>query len=211
MGIFNRMSAGVSKEELFWKWFTASSRQLMAVKTAREPICDELHRRLKSIEKNLVFLFGPVKDGRREFIVSADGIRAAFPAVQALVAAAPDVPGWKIIAFRPATGVFGGLDFGGRRFTQDDFWFTAHLGIGPRGPGIGLTIYVRGLTKQKDDPALSAAFIMLDHALGEYVVETKLGALSFEQLPVDPLGHGLRPFAELPAVMENLGPDLGKN
>ena len=41
-------------------------------------------------------------------------------------------------------------------------------------------------------------FLMLDCALGEYDVETRIGPITTHLLPPDPVGKGLKPFLMLP-------------
>jgi hypothetical protein len=200
MGIFNKL-LGDSKapEPRFWEWFAEHSDELMAVATAREKICDALVRQMRKVDRGLMFAFGPTRDGRREFVVSADGIRSVFPAVQKLVAAAPDLPGWKIIAFRPAADL-DSITFGDRKMGKDDIWFHAYSSQG----AAAVDLYIRDYTEATAQPLTQAAFLLLDYALGEYDVETKLGALSFKPLPIDPVAEGLKPFRELPETVRQL-------
>jgi hypothetical protein len=66
----------------------------------RERIFDGLAIELQKVDPNLAFEFGP-NDPKREFVISAAGIRSAFPAFVSLAAAAPTLEKWKVIAFRP--------------------------------------------------------------------------------------------------------------
>ena len=45
----------------------------------RERVFDRLEIALHKVDSHLTFEFGPKEDGRREFTISADGIREAFP------------------------------------------------------------------------------------------------------------------------------------
>jgi len=80
---------GQKPEGRFWNWFQAHDSALFAVKTGSEPICGELSEELHRVHSALTFEFGPVDSGRREFVLSADGIKDAFPAVLALGRTAP--------------------------------------------------------------------------------------------------------------------------
>src|SRR5690349_9585027 len=92
--------AVVDKDPAFWKWVAANVDGLKAVKTGREPVTEQLSQHLESIAPGLVFELGV---GREEFelIISADGKKDLFPVVKRLVSAAPQLPGTKVIAFRP--------------------------------------------------------------------------------------------------------------
>lgn len=199
VGLFD-MFRGGSAEVRFWEWFANNSARLSVVKTCREPVCNELYSRMRKVNKNLVFSFGPVEDGRREFVVSADGIRSVFPSVRKLVAAAPEISGWRITAFRPPTGTDHKIRIDNRDICADDVWFAAK----PRGNQIDLALFIRGLERMSEKAGASLVFLMLDHALGEYDVETKLAGLGYYPLPYDPASQGLRPFQELPDTVKKL-------
>jgi hypothetical protein len=63
---------------------------------------------------------------------------------------------------------------------------------------------VNGLTPANRDQLAHPGFLLLDGALGEYDVETKLGSIEFEPMPAEDRRDGLRPFRELPAVVDGL-------
>jgi len=203
MGFFDRLRArgpGRPPEASFWAWFATHSDRLLAVTSADEPVCDELMRQLQKVGGGLWFEFGPDEAGRREFVVSADGARELFPAVRRLVAAAPDLTRWTVIAFRPRKGTDFVIEMGGRKVGHEDVWFREE----PDGDRVGLTLYLRGLDAKNEDVLGQASFIMLDTALGEYDVVTKVGFVERRPLPADPASEGLRPFAQLPDAVDAL-------
>ena len=193
MGILDKLLSRHPEQD-FWPWFEQNSMRLAEVSTGHERICGELVARLHRVHKSLTFVFGPVRDGRREFIVSADGIRDAFPAVRSLVAAAPDIPGWQIIAFRPATGTDVTIQMANCSLGPEDVWFHADRQDGK----VGLTLYIRDMTPENEKLLCGAMFLLLDSAIGEYDVETKVGSLRWLPLPIDPVAEGLKPFRDLP-------------
>ena len=186
MGLFNRTSA----EERFWRWFQTHSSRLFGFEADQERVFRDLTAALEKVEKDLTFEFGPVHDGKREFIVSADGIKDRFPAVRRLVAAAPAMPQWIVIPFRPPKDLDFVIDYGGCRLGPDDVWFLSE----PDGGRVGLTLFVRGLTEDNKNTLGGAGFILLDNALGEFAVETQVGFIEWNPLPSDPEAAGLRPF-----------------
>jgi len=186
MGFFSRES----REEKFWKWFVENAARLLHFESDRDRVFNDLSRALHRVEAGLTFEFGPVKDGRREFIVSADGIKDRFPAVRRLVAAAPAMPEWTVIPFRPPKSLDMTIEFGEHRLGADDVWFTAE----PSEGRTALTIYLRGLTDGNLQALGGAAFILLDAALGEYAVETQVGGIDWKPLPPDPQAEGLKPL-----------------
>src|SRR6266404_9069287 len=87
--------------EDFWKWFQSNEDALFNVEKNREQMFDKLGTEMHKVNPSLTFEFGPIEDGKREFVISADGIKEAFPQVEALYAAAPPLPRWKFVRFRP--------------------------------------------------------------------------------------------------------------
>jgi hypothetical protein len=189
-----------SREQRFWRWFRVNSARLFAFEKDQEHIFDELARELQSVQKNLTFEFGPVSSGRREFIISAGGIHEAFPAVRSLVAAAPALSEWNVIAFRPPKSLDFVVEYGGLRLGADDIRFEAFR----EDTRIALALYLRGYTPKQREVFGNAAFILLDCALGEYVVETAVGGIDFRPLPPDPVPEHLLPFRDIRAVFDTV-------
>ncbi len=93
---------------------------------------------------------------------------------------------WRVIAFRQP----GEAQLRGRvrrhKSGADDLW----SGLPVRGAA-DLEAHIRGLTEANTRLLMGAAFILLDNALGEYVVGTRIGAIDWLPLPDDPAGAGL--------------------
>jgi hypothetical protein len=187
-----------SREERFWQWFNENSTRLFRFESDQEKVFKELGHALSRVEAGLTFEFGPVQDGRREFIVSADGIRDRFPAVRRLVEAAPAMKEWTVIPFRPPKSLEMTIEFGAHKLGPEDVWFTAEQDE----DRTGLTLFIRGLTENNQKELGGAGFIMLDNALGEYAVETQIGFIEWKPLPSDPEGAGLRPFRTIREVFD---------
>ena len=159
-----------------------------------EAIFHELSAEIMRVNKGLTFEIGPLKDSRREFVVSADGIRQFFPAVQALVGAAPPMPGWTVVAFRqPKESMDWVIQLEDCQLEAGDVWFSA----APEGKRVALQLYVRGFQDESRQTLGKATFLLLDCALGEYAVETGIGTVEFHLLPEDPAALGLQPFAAI--------------
>jgi len=198
--VVGSLSFGDSPEARFWGWFQRNSDRLKHFERDQDRIFSELSGELKRINGDLVFAFGPTKGGVREFVVSAGGISSAFPAVKKLVSAAPKMPSWKITAFRPRVGVTDHVIIEGRSVPAADIWYRSL----PEGHKLGVVIFVRGYSKATERQLGSAAFLQLDNAIGEYDATTKIGSIAFEDLPVDPRAHGLKPMSALPAEVDRL-------
>jgi hypothetical protein len=76
---------------------------------------------LKNVDRDLCFEFGPLK---REFVISAGGIKRAFPAVISLANAAPPLERWQVIAFRSRRTPINSVLLGGKPIDPNDVQFS---------------------------------------------------------------------------------------
>lgn len=157
-------------EEDFWGWFSKNDGMLFSFEKDQEKIFDRLAAEMKKVNSSLTFEFGPIKDGKREFVISADGIKDAFPAVEQLYAAAPKLDRWIWIKFRPRRSPMD-IEYGEVKVKADDVFCT----VEPDGIKAGITLFIRGYQPEREKAYRGIAFLMLDQALGEYDVETKVG------------------------------------
>jgi hypothetical protein len=125
---------------------------------------------MQKVHPSLTFEFGPVQAGKREFIISADGIREAFPKVEGLFAAAPPLPKWTVIKFRPRRDPFD-LEYGGISVKAN----AVSILMQADGARAGLTVLIPGYTEAQRKTYVGIAYLLLDQALGEYDVETRVG------------------------------------
>jgi hypothetical protein len=189
---------GHSKEKKFWRWFVEHSEELFNFENDQERVFNELSAQLKKIDENLTFEFGPIQNDKREFIVSADGIRSSFPVVQKLVGIAPKIDRWCIIPFRPPKGLMKSIRFNDYVLMREDVWFKPEKD----GDRIGLVIHIRNLSEKNETQAKQAVFIMLDSALGEYNVETMVGFIEFMRLLDRPEALGLLELEKINSVFQ---------
>ena len=168
--MFGLFKANATPEQEFWKWFQKNETNLFAFEKNQEAVFDNLGTQMSKVHESLTFEFGPVENGRREFVISADGDKKAFPAVEKLYATAPKLDRWMFIKFRPRR-IPMGVDYGGVKVKPDD----VHCTIEPDRGKAGITVFIRGYKAEQHNIYGGIAFLMLDQALGEYDVETKVG------------------------------------
>ena len=189
-----------SPEERFWIWFSENAHEIGLVESAnKRGIVDELSRQLEKIHSDLTFETGGSPGGIREFIISANGLAEAVPFVKRLVDRAPEIQGWEIIAFRPRRGTEFTLQFDEVELRPEDFWFTASQD----GERIGLEIYLPKIDSEHKNSIIGASFIMIDTALGEYDVITKIGYIDHKPLPLEPEENGLLPLSLLAQTVDS--------
>lgn len=198
-----RWTAGFRKDPniTFWRWFDKHQDRLLDFESDQERTFDELSRALSRVNPELTFEFGP-KAERREFVISAGGIRSAFPAVTSLVASAPQLDRWRITAFRPRRTPINIVEIGQTRVDPADVEFS----LLSNGTMIGIHLFIPGF-KEDSTPHKQIGYLMLDEALGEYDVETKVGLI--KMLPSEPASIYRRyPIADLPALFDQLETEL---
>ena len=185
--------AEAAGEEAFWKWFAANEARLFSFEQNQEAIFDELGERMKRVNEDLTFEFGPVGDGKREFVISAGGIKAAFPAVEALYGTAPPLNRWVWVKFRPRRLPLNDLEFGGKRARVDDVRYL----LAKDGDKIGVVLFFDGYTETQRNVYGQIGYLFLDEALGEYAVETQVGFIEFHSHESKYFSQSL-PLRELP-------------
>lgn len=152
------------KVSLFWRRFSEKSTELAVADSANCPVYDQLLAALQEIHGGLFFEFCTGED-ENELIVSAEGDTSLFPLVREIVAAAPAIDGWEVIALKPKIGMPVTAQWKDFTVHTDDVVF------GPlereRSSDLGLRMYVPGLAPERVDDAHSALLRALDHALGE--------------------------------------------
>ena len=163
-------------EKVFWDWFSKNEVRLFHFEQDQERIFDELAEQLNLINPDLTFEFGPVSDEKREFVISAGGIKAAFPAIEALYATAPPLPRWTWVKFRPRRAELRDLIYGDTTINADD----VHYMLAKDGDRIGIVLFFDGYSKQEDATFGPIGYLFLDEALGEFTVETEVGFIEFQ-------------------------------
>ena len=186
----------------FWNWFIQREPELFDFDATREAereaffvdIASELHK----VDPDLTFEIGPNGRPKREFIISAGGIKRAFPAVVSLVSAAPTLQRWQVTAFRPRRSPISAVEIGGKRVDPRDVQFS----LLDNGKIAGLYMFIPGF-REDDIDLEQIGYLLLDEALGEYDVESRLGLIKMlsPQTPMDGERH---PLADLPALFDRL-------
>ena len=188
----------MSNQTAFWSWFIENRARFDSFEAGQEDTLDLLHGALLSYCEGLVFEISKPEQGVREFVVSADGLRELFPAVQRLCDAAPAIPGWKITAFRPRMSLDYLLEYEGREFDPGAIWCHPITDDG----AFDLILYVPSFKEEERSAIVNGCYILLDMALGESDVVTGIRYLDHLPLPDDPEGEGLIPFRRLPEVFD---------
>jgi|SRR5882672_2928552 len=178
----------MSAQEKFWHWFVQHEVELFGFdpdrEIERERLFDELASALQEVDPNLAFEFGP-KGTKREFVISAAGIKKVFPAVAALVAAAPPLSRWKVTAFRPRRNPVNVIKFRDKQVDPKDVCFS----LLDNGKMAGIYLFIPGI-REDDVDLKQIGYLLLDETLGEYDVESRVGLI--KMLPPEMGTEGAR-------------------
>lgn len=188
-----------SREAQFWRWFRDHEDALFAFERDQRSTLAALAAALDTVHPDLTYEIGPTHDRVRELVLSAGGLRRAFPVVVALADAAPPLPRWRVTKFRPRRSIVSDLAFGTMSLKSSQVAVAAEL----EGDRVALGVFIDGFTPTKDHHYEQMAYLMLDDALGEYDMETKVGTVEFFALH-EPRDASLRTLDELGSVVDRL-------
>jgi hypothetical protein len=175
-----------NKIEAFWAWFAENEAIYFRLHAEnREELFDLLQRKLQKVNKHLVFEFSMEKqNGKRELILSADGILDAFDAVFDLHEAAPELEYFEIIPLRQPSDEEFSVQYGDRELTWDDVYYTALQDVEQE--EVNLMLYIKGLTEDNEEEITQAVFILLDSVIGEYNMGVHTGRIEFRPYEANP-------------------------
>lgn len=165
-------------DRAFWNWFVDHAPAL-AKERSMSDVMKQVQRELKKLDRGVIAEIGSAGDDRL-LVLSADGDRKVFPMVQQLFAARPAVKGWKIVAFRQreAKRPMPVLSMNDRKLDPATLRYLAVRDHQKLDIQLYVPRYVEG-----DEAIGLLALLALDHTVGEYDVETKLGAIDL--LPIE--------------------------
>jgi len=186
----------------FWNWFIDHESELFNFdperEVERERLFNEIASEMQKIDPDLSFEFGPNGTPRREFVISASGIQREFPAVMSLADAAPPLARWQVIAFRPRRTPINIVEIRGKRVDPRDVQFS----LSDNGKIAGVYLFIPGF-REDDLDFKQIGYLLLDEALGEYDVESRLGLIKMFS-PQTATDRDRYPLADLPTLFDQL-------
>ncbi len=198
LSFFDAFSGG-SKEARFWKWFVKNQEMLFHFERDQETIFDKLSAKMDKVHPDLTFEFSSVRENRkREFVISAGGIRAAFPAVKSLFIQAPMLERWEFVKFRQRCYPLMEVNFGGKAVNPED----VHFNMYKDDDKVGIILFFDGYNEVEEDTYASIGFLLLDEALGEYDIATKVGFAEFHSRESEHF-EGASLLSELPGIFDH--------
>jgi len=183
------------KEQKFWNWFSENQNLYFDFEQNQAELFDRLHKKLNEVNENITFEFSPKSgSGKREFVLSADGIKSSFPSVTKLVESAPSFDNWIIVAFRQPHLECNQIHYKDIRLYAEDTYFR----YAKDNRKIGIELNIRNY--QDNDDWGVAIFLLLDTILGEYDTEMMLSWIEMKKLDENEI-EKLYPVKELPSII----------
>ena len=175
--IFSLFGCGKkTKEATFWEWFMANEEMLLNFDDSnQEAVFNQLSYEMSKVHPDLTFEFSSLMDnGTKEFIISAGGIKAAFPSVESLYKLAPKSEKWVFIKYRPRRKPMS-VEFAGKEIHPNNI----NAQLFKDGEKVGIMLFIKGYEESQSNIYEQIGFLFLDQALGEYDIETKVGFIEF--------------------------------
>jgi hypothetical protein len=177
--------------EAFWQWFSTEAPRLAAADP--DAVAERVGAKLHAVDPQLGVEVGRAavgaEAGGRELVLTAEGRSALFPRVWELVAKAPRLDGWRVVALRPARGFDFTLEEGG--VTLDGAQLTFLPLERPEEPRhFGLRVYVPDALAEDEDIE-EAVWRLLQVGVGEEAA-SHLEHLEVAPASADTRAHPLR-------------------
>lgn len=163
---------------MFWNWFAANSDIVFNFENNQEVVFKKLTKQIKKVNSNLTFEIGPIHNGKREFIISADGIQKAFKSVEKLYSKKIELKKWHIIKFPPRRKNLLSIKIGKLEIKPSDLQYLFFVDENPK--KIGLLVLINNYDKSQYNVYSKIVYLFLDQILGEFDVETYLGAIEIQ-------------------------------
>jgi hypothetical protein len=184
----------------FWDWFVRNEARMRWIESGHDPRFDELLAKLREYCPRLCIEVGGAPEGPVELIIGTEGRSEFFPYVRRLVAAAPPIGGWRVIAFKQKQGFDFVTTYEGLRIDPKECWFLPLES--KRDPDwLALRIACPGFDPARNITFVSALLVILDTALGELEHAEAIAAVEAAPLPADPAHDG---WIELDELQEYL-------
>jgi len=178
MSFLKKLFKGKDEEPIhnyadFWTWFENNEKDFYQVVTRNKDIeknfLDKLSPKLSQLNDGYYFLTGMLDDNTVELVFTADGNIKNMVFIEELVAAAPQLKGWKFTAHKPPVDYDGmsiSLDELELEFNRDQMSFYPNESA-EYPDEIDITIVHKGFTEENKNDVINGVHIYLDNLLGE--------------------------------------------
>jgi len=196
----------MKKEERFWNWFKENNSKYFYLNQIsdtdkKEKLLNHFLEQLHQYCDGLFFEIGGVPNESQELIISAEGDKNYFHNVEELVAYAPKINDWQIIAFKPPMGIDFIAEYEGVKLNPKETWFLP-LTTDSDPKIFGIKVCFEHYTKKKHNQFLNGAYQILDVILGEKSNTLDIQHVEVDKLPQKPEDEGLIELSDLQNYIE---------
>jgi len=166
--IFAKKEAPIQSYDDFWNWFKKHERSFYQFVKHKGDVetffFAKLAPKLAELKDGFFFLTGMLDSDTVELILTADGVIKNIVFVEELVAAAPEIKGWKFTALKPPSIM--SIQMSGYNFTADNISFYAneHAHMPDE---IDITVVHDALNDDNKRTIINGTYIFLDNLIGE--------------------------------------------
>lgn len=154
----------------FWDWFLKNNQRFLLsqlnIEEKKDALLDEFLDKLHTVSNNFYFQIGGKSDKAMELIISAEGDKRYFIAIERFVALAPSISEWSIIALKPPSDLDFITNAGGIEINVRRLWFIPLENTMFKNE-LGVKIFFEKYSDAERDKYLFAAHQILDTILGE--------------------------------------------
>ena len=174
--------------DTFWAWFSKNQNRFRDFKddpNKSDAYLGEILEQGRKIQEGLAFEIEPPKEGIINLTVSADGDTALFSKVLEIVSKAPQIEGWKVLAFRqriPKEQIKNlVLEVQDHKLNPNKMKFFPLI----HGDTLDIIVYADHVTEENRMQVAYGCLMLLDNILGEYDCVKKVRSFDFHTLPTD--------------------------
>lgn len=189
------------KYQNFWVWFEKNEEYIWSnIETRPTEIGKLIDKNIKKVNEDIAFdLYFEIHEGKRDFIISADGIESIFGDVISLTKYAPDLKKWNIIAFRPKTNQNDQcIEIDNLCLDYTYIYFRHNFNSIP----FDIDVYMKKYDG-KDNRYVHGYFLLLDTLIGEYEAVTSINETRVHPL-IPGMEQELTEFVKLRDIIEEL-------
>lgn len=188
----------ITSYSAFWEWFQKYQKQFYDVVKQRGNIerdfFDKVTPKLAQLKEGLFLLCGPWDENTIELIITPDGDIKNIVFAEEIIAAAPEIAGWRFTALKPEAGEGFGLNMRNIEVSEDSLRFSS-TEFWERPDEINIQIASSNLNEEDREAFSHAVFIFLDNYLGELSFATTVDGLTV--VNADAASTEFRPIKEL--------------
>ena len=155
----------------FWNWFSKNAAAFYSTvkneKNIEKDFLDKLSPKLGELKDGFYYLTGMLKGNTAELVITADGLIKNIVFVEELVMAAPEIPGWKFTALKPALNIQNvRIHMANYIYDKETLSFFSNDNV-EFPDEINITIVHKDFNEKDKNSITNGIYIFLDNYIGE--------------------------------------------